>query len=363
MKAVSFTISKQVSTTPARLGILKTAHGSVQTPAFMPVGTRGVIKSLTFRQLQDLGVAIWLANSYHLSLRPGIEVISEAGGLHAFTGWSGPLASDSGGFQIFSQANLRQITDQGVLFQSYIDGSSHFLGPQESMMLQKALGADLVMCFDHFGDDVSAVQNTISWAKSCRAFELMPHQALFGIVQGGSNQLLRQTCAGELVKIGFDGYAIGGLMSRGSKHDAFSQLTLLDGLLPKEAPRYLMGVGSPRDIIEAVLRGVDLFDCVIPTRNGRRGVAYTWQGRLQLKSARYTRDFSPLDHETPSDAAEHSKAYIRHLLNVDEITGMTLLTIQNLAFYQSFMQRLQESIKEETLPEFYKLICSLYPTL
>lgn len=368
MPHCSFSLLHKVSSSKARLGRLETAHGVIDTPMFMPVGTRGAVKALTEQQVREAGAQIILGNTYHLMLRPGADLIERAGGLHAFTGWKGPILTDSGGFQVFSLANLRKMTEVGVVFKSHIDGSTHFLGPEESMNIQRALGADIVMCFDECPpSDASAeaisqaVARTIRWAEQCRSVHLRDHQNLFGIVQGGVIPELRRACAESLTQIDFEGFAIGGLSVGESAQEMYATIEATEPYLPEHKPRYLMGVGTPRNLFEAVLRGVDLFDCVMPTRNARRGTAFTWQGKLAITAARYSEDFSPLDPELNAYPSQFSKAYIRHLFNVHELTAMTLLTMQNIAFYLDFMRQLREAIRTETLDAFRLKVDALYP--
>lgn len=368
MSALRFNIHKIDEHSKARLGTIETVHGHIETPVFMPVGTRGAVKTLTNQQLLDINTQIILGNTYHLMLRPGIEILQKAGGLHAFMNWHRPILTDSGGFQVFSLAELNKITESGVHFQSHIDGSKHFLGPYESMHIQKIIGSDIVMAFDEctpYPCERIKVENSLErthrWARVCRDYALQAHQNLFGIVQGGVHADLRELSAKTLAGMNFEGYAIGGL----SVGEPFSIMyEVIDNtvpFMPVEKPRYLMGVGTPRNIIESVMRGVDMFDCVMPTRNARNGTAFTWAGKIQIKAARYAQDFTPLDPETPSYTSQFSKAYLRHLLNVDEITGLTLVTLQNLAFYLDFMQKLREAIKNDTLTDFYQKVCALYP--
>lgn len=365
---MKFTLSKTADGCKARLGTIETAHGVIETPAFMPVGTRGAVKTLTNQHLLDIGAQIILGNTYHLMLRPGMDIIERAGGLHHFMNWQLPLLTDSGGFQVFSLAGLNQITEEGVHFQSHIDGSKHFLGPHESMQIQKILGSDIVMAFDECSpypcerENVEkACQRTHRWAAQCREFPLQPHQNLFGIVQGGTYTDLRQQSAIAVTQLDFDGYAIGGLSVGEPMEMMQGLIDAVEPFLPQNKPRYLMGVGTPRNIIEAVMRGVDMFDCVMPTRNARNGTAFTWSGKISIKAGRYADDFTPLDPLTSCYTSQFTKAYIRHLLNVDEITGLTLVSLQNLAFYLDFMRQLRQSIGNGTLPEFYQRICALYP--
>lgn len=368
MSSLKFNIHKTHSQSKARIGTLETAHGVIETPIFMPVGTRAAVKTLTNQQLLDINAQIILANTYHLMLRPGIEVLQKADGLHAFMNWQRPILTDSGGFQVFSLAELNKITDHGVHFQSHIDGSRHFLGPDESMQIQKVIGSDIVMAFDECTPYPcernvveASLERTHRWALRCRNYELQPHQTLFGIIQGGVYADLRQQSAKMLASMNFEGYAIGGLSVGEPAASMYEMIDQTVPFMPIDKPRYLMGVGTPRNIIESVMRGIDMFDCVMPTRNARNGTAFTWSGKIQIKAARYANDFTPLDPETPSYTSQFSKAYLRHLLNVDEITGLTLVTLQNLAFYLDFMRRLREAIQNDTLTGFYQKICALYP--
>lgn len=365
---MKFTLHKKDETSQARLGTIETAHGAIDTPIFMPVGTRGAVKTLTTKQLYEIDASIILGNTYHLMLKPGVEILEKAGGLHSFMRWDRPILTDSGGFQVFSLSSLNKITEEGVFFRSHIDGSKHFLGPVESMSIQKSIGSDIVMAFDECSpypcertELIKAMERTHRWAKICRDYPLSPHQALFGIVQGGVHADLRQQSAQALTSIPFDGYAIGGLSVGEPAPLMYSTLEHTIPFLPEEKPRYLMGVGTPRNLIESVMRGIDMFDCVMPTRNARNGTAYTWQGKVVIKAGRYADDMSPLDPELDCEASKYSKAYVRHLLNVDEITGLTLISMQNLSFYLDFMRQLRQSIKEGTLLSFYERICKLYP--
>lgn len=368
MASLKFTIHKTDSQCKARLGTLETAHGVIETPIFMPVGTRAAVKTVTNQQLVDINAQIILANTYHLMLKPGAEILQKAGGLHKFMNWDRPILTDSGGFQVFSLSGLNKITEEGVHFQSHIDGSRHFLGPEESMFVQKAIGADIVMNFDDCAPYPcerprleAALERTHRWAKRCRDYELLPHQNLFGIIQGGVHADLRQQSAKVLSTMNFEGYAIGGLSVGEPAPIMYDVIEHTEPFMPKEKPRYLMGVGTPRNLIESVMRGIDMFDCVMPTRNARNGTAFTWAGKIQIKAARYSSDFTPLDPETPCYTSQFSKAYIRHLINVDEVTGLTLVTLQNLAFYLDFMQKLREAIKNDTLQQFYNKVCAVYP--
>lgn len=365
---MKFTVHQSDSNSSARTGTLETSHGNIETPVFMPVGTRGSVKTLTNQHLLDLDARIILGNTYHLMLRPGMEIVEKAGGLHSFMNWDRPILTDSGGFQVFSLSNLNKISEEGVEFQSHIDGKRFFLGPNESMLIQKTLGSDIVMAFDQCApypstrsELESALERTDRWAKICRDFPLQSHQNLFAITQGGMEPDLRRQSTETLVNMDFDGYAIGGLSVGEPAEMMYEMIEVSDPLLPKDKPRYLMGVGTPRNIIEAVMRGVDMFDCVMPTRNARNGTAFTWSGKIHIKAGRYADDFTPLDPELDCYTSQFSKAYLRHLLNVDEVTGLTLVTIQNIGFYLDFMQKLRDSIKNGTLDQFYQKICTIYP--
>ena len=353
----------------ARLGVLKTDHGIFETPVFMPVGTRAAVKTLTPQNLIEMNAGIILANTYHLMLRPGREIIKAAGGLHNFMNWPRPILTDSGGFQVFSLSSLNKISDEGVTFKSHIDGKEYFLGPRESMAVQRDLGADIVMAFDEcppypcsYDKAAESLERTLKWEKICLEEGLQSHQNLFAIVQGSNYGDLRRASAQALRELPFAGYALGGLSVGEPAELMYEMIEATEDSLPFEKPRYLMGVGTPRNIIEAVIRGVDMFDCVMPTRNARNGTAFTWSGKINIKAGKYARDFTPLDAKLDCYTSQFSKAYIRHLLNVDEITGLTLVTIQNLAFYLDFMFSLRQAIADDSLGEFYKDVCAIYPS-
>lgn len=337
-----------------------TAHGAVETPAFMPVGTQGTVKTLEPRDLRDLNVGMILGNTYHLLLRPGNETIEVCGGLHKFMGWDGPILTDSGGFQVFSLGHLRKITDDGVEFNSHIDGSRVFLGPRESMNTQRILGSDVAMCFDECIPypctpeyACKSVAKTLLWAALCASQERAPGQLVFGIGQGGVFSELRASCARGLVDIGFDGYGIGGV-SVGEPENV-----LLKGVeestvhLPEDKPRYLMGVGDRLQIVEAVARGVDMFDCVIPTRHARNGSAFTQDGTVQVKAGRYKQDTRPVEEGCDCECCRNfTRAYVRHLLNTGEILGVRLLTLHNIHRYMTFMRDLRQSLENGDFDEF-----------
>ncbi len=339
----------------ARRGRIETAHGVVDTPAFIPVGTRGTVKSLTPADLRETGAQIVLANTYHLFLRPGHELVRELGGLHRFMAWDGPILTDSGGFQVFSLAKLRKITGDGVRFRSPIDGSERFLSPELVIEIQRALGADIIHpldeCLAHPATREQTEQSltlTLTWARRSQAAHRQAQpaaQALFGIVQGGAYEELRRHAVEETVAIGFDGYAIGG-MAVGEPKPLMLDLTeLTASLLPVGQPRYLMGIGKPPDLVESVARGVDIFDCVLPTRNARNGQAFTWDGALALKQARFRRDARPLDDACGCYTCRHfSRAYVRHLFVSGELLAYRLLTLHNLVYFQSLVAGMREAI-------------------
>ena len=357
------TIKFEISATNgnARRGALHLAHGVVNTPAFMPVGTAATVKAMLPENVAQTGAEIILGNTYHLMLRPGAERIAKLGGLHKFMNWSGPILTDSGGYQVMSLSELRKLDENGVTFRSHIDGSYHTLTPERSIEVQHLLGADVTMCFDECPpfpcekDDVARATNlSMRWAKRSKdAFTPRPGYALFGINQGGVHEDLREQSAKELIEIGFDGYAIGGLAVGEGREKMFAALDVTTPHLPHERPRYLMGVGKPQDIVGAVLRGVDMFDCVLPTRSGRNGQAFTRRGPINIRNARHTDDPRPLDEACTCPAcSQYSRAYLRHLFQADEILGATLLTWHNLHYYQELMAGLRDAISNATLGEF-----------
>jgi queuine tRNA-ribosyltransferase len=336
----------------ARTGRLVTPHGAVATPAFMPVGTYGAVKSVTPDEVRQCGAEILLSNTYHLWLRPGHDVVRELGGLHRFMGWDGPILTDSGGFQVLSLAKLNRIEEQGVVFRSHLDGSERTLTPEVSMEVQAALGSDVAMALDVCAPlpapreaIEAAVARTTRWARRSREAWSGPG-TLWGIVQGGTFADLRERSARELCEIGFSGYAIGGV-SVGESRETFDETVRSSaGLLPADRPRYLMGVGRPADLVRAVAAGVDLFDCVMPTRNARNGSLFTREGRIQIKRAEYRRDARPIEEGCPCEACRrYSRAYLRHLFVSDEILGHRLNTLHNLTFYLSLMRRMREAIE------------------
>ena len=345
----------------ARTGEIRMPRGVIRTPAFMPVGTAGTVKAMYPDQVKVLGADVVLGNTYHLMLRPGAERVARLGGLHAFMNWPYPILTDSGGFQVMSLAGLRKIEESGVTFQSHIDGSRHVLTPERSIEIQGLLGSDIQMQLDECvklpaSEEVvaKAMHLSLRWAERCKiAFGEQPGKAMFGIVQGGDVPHLRVESARELVGLDLKGYAIGGLAVGEPQHVMLAMIETVEPHLPREKPRYLMGVGTPDDIVEAVRRGVDMFDCVMPTRAGRHGMAYTRAGRLNLKNARYAEDLSPLDPESTCPASNsYSRAYLHHLVRANEILAMMLLTWNNLAYYQDLMAGLRKAIREERLEDF-----------
>jgi queuine tRNA-ribosyltransferase len=337
----------------ARAGRLVTPHGEVATPVFMPVGTAAAVKAVLHRDLAEIGARILLANTYHLMLRPGDALVASLGGLHGFTGWSGPFLTDSGGYQVFSLAALRKLDEEGVVFQSHIDGSEHLLSPERSMAIQQNLGADIAMAFDECppGDaprDVveAATARTTRWARRSRDAHARADQWLFGIVQGGVHLDLRAESARALVELDFPGYAVGGLAVGEAKPGRDRVLEEVDALLPAERPRYLMGVGTPEDLIDAVACGIDMFDCVLPTRNARNGQLFTSRGRISIRSARYRDDPRPPDPDCRCYTCRTaSRAYLRHLHLAGEMTAATLMSLHNLFYYLDMMEKLRQSIR------------------
>ncbi|NLJ24393.1 MAG: tRNA guanosine(34) transglycosylase Tgt [Firmicutes bacterium] len=360
MRPVEFDVTYESRNTWARLGTLKTNHGVTQTPVFMPVGTQATVKATSPRELVEVGAHIILANTYHLYLRPGHRLVEESGGLHRFMAWNRSILTDSGGFQVFSLGDLRKITEEGVAFRSHLDGSKHFISPEVSMEIQMALGADIAMAFDECAPYPADYQYTKDstlltsrWARRCQAAHTREEQALFGIVQGGMYADLRKQSADDLVSLDFPGYGIGGLSVGEPKELMYELLEVTVPHLPKEKPRYLMGVGSPDCLIEGVSRGIDMFDCVLPTRIARHGTVFTRNGTMTIRNAAYSRDFIPIEPECECYTCQHfSRAYIRHLLNTGEILGVRLTTIHNLHFLLRLMEEIREHIAGDTLPEF-----------
>ena len=370
-----FKLIDQDDKTNARRGKLSTARGEINTPCFMPVGTQATVKTLSPQDLADAGAEIILANAYHLFLRPGMEVIRKAGGLHNFMGWPKPILTDSGGYQIFSLALLRKVSENGVEFQSHIDGFRHFLTPEDVIGIEQGLGSDIIMPLDdcvHYPCEKDyaeiALKRTIDWAKRSKiAIGRQPaagskkQQLLFGIVQGATYEDLRRTCAQEITGIGFDGYALGGLSVGEPKNLMYNMAALVVEFLPKDRPRYMMGVGLPEDIIEAVDLGVDMFDCVAPTRYGRNGTAFTSAGKMTVRNALYSEDFRPLDAECGCYTCKNfSRAYLRHLFNTSELLGLRLVSLHNVYFYLEMMRNIRAAIEKDNFSEFKQEFLSKY---
>lgn len=363
MYAVKYELIKTCKQTGARLGRLHTPHGVIETPIFMPVGTQATVKAMTPEELKEIGSQIILSNTYHLYMRPGHDLIERAGGLHKFMNWDKPILTDSGGFQVFSLGPLRKIKEEGVEFRSHLDGSKHFLSPEKATEIQNALGSDIIMAFDEcapYPADRQYVKNSLErttrWLERCKAAHKYPEkQALFGIVQGGMYRELREQSAKEITAIDLPGYAIGGLSVGEPKDMMYEVLDYTVPLLPEDKPRYLMGVGSPDDLLEGVLRGIDMFDCVLPTRIARNGTAMTSQGKVVVRNASYAEDFTSLDSECDCYTCKnYTKAYLRHLIKCNEILGARLLTIHNLHFLLKMMENVREAIKEDRLLDYKK---------
>ncbi|UCF42504.1 MAG: tRNA guanosine(34) transglycosylase Tgt [Planctomycetota bacterium] len=350
----SFEVLRPDSGTAARRGLLRTTHGDVATPAFCPVGTVGAVKGVTPRELKETGADIILANTYHLLLRPGVKTVEELGGLHKFMSWEGPILTDSGGYQVFSLGSLTKIDDDGVEFSSHVDGAKVYLSAEIATRIQNQLGGDVIMCLDEcvcFGCEEAqlrrAADRTICWARQCRQAHTNSQQLLFGVVQGGIDLPLRTQCVSELVKLDFDGYAIGGL-SVGEGHEAMIKtVSHTATLLPEDKPRYLMGVGTPADIVAAVMAGVDIFDCVLPTRNGRNAFAFTENGPIRLRNNARANDPKPVEGGCDCYCCKNfSRGTIRHFFNVSEMLGPVLLSLHNLRFYQRLMAQIRQAIEK-----------------
>ena len=357
---MEFTLLKKDPASEARLGKIITDHGKVDTPVFMPVGTQGTVKSLVPEMLREAGVEMVLSNTYHLYLRPGHEIIHELGGLHRFMQWHGPILTDSGGFQVYSLAPLRKVTAEGVIFRSHIDGSKHFISPRLAVEIQEALGSDIMMCLDEcppypttFADAEKSLALTTQWAKESRYVKQCSRQALFGIVQGGCYPELRQRAVRELINIGFDGYALGGLSVGEPKESMFELIRDFTPLLPENSPRYLMGAGTPDDIVVCVGYGIDMFDCVMPTRCARHGLLFTNEEKVVIRNARYRKDEAPVDLSCDCHTCRnYSRAYLRHLFAAKEILAMILSTIHNVRYYMRLMERIREAIEGGRYAEF-----------
>jgi queuine tRNA-ribosyltransferase len=358
---LSFGFDLQKTDGSARAGLIRTDHGVIETPVFLPIGTQGTVKSIEPRELDEIGAEIVLGNTYHLSLRPGEEILKQAGGLHRFIGWKKPILTDSGGFQVFSLEGLREVSEAGVRFQSHLDGSLLFFSPERVIELERSIGADIIMVLDECSPNPcayeharEAMQRTIRWAEqSVTTFAERPElygygQVMFGIVQGSTYTDLREECLQKLVEMDFSGYAIGGLAVGETENDMYEISQYCTERLPAEKPRYLMGVGTPENLLESIERGCDMFDCVLPTRNGRNGMAFTGKGRLTLKNSGFKDDFQPLDAECKCYTCQNfSRAYLRHLFQCKEILGMQLLTLHNLSFYLTLMLQAREAIRQE----------------
>ncbi|KXO17196.1 tRNA guanosine(34) transglycosylase Tgt [Peptoniphilus sp. GNH] len=356
-----YELIKESKECKARLGKIYTDHGVIDTPIFMPVGTRGTVKTMTPEELKEINAQIILGNTYHLFLRPGTDILEKAGGLHKFMNWDRPILTDSGGFQVFSLAANRKIKEEGVNFRSHIDGSEQFISPEKSIDIQNAIGSDIMMCFDEcapYPSSYEYIENSMNrtsrWAKRCKDHHKnVEHQALFGIVQGGMYKDLRKQSAEYLVDLDFPGYSVGGLSVGEPLELMCDILDYTVDFLPKSKPRYLMGVGTPDYLFEAVIRGIDMADCVLPTRVARNGTAMTSHGRFVAKAARYKEDFGPIDPECDCYTCKnYSRAYIRHLLSVDEILGMRLLSYHNLYFLLKLMENIRQAIAGDYLLEF-----------
>ncbi|MBA7561836.1 Queuine tRNA-ribosyltransferase [subsurface metagenome] len=352
----SFEVLHKDTHSSARRGLLTTAHGKVETPVFMPVGTAGAVKGITPAQIKQSGAEIILGNTYHLMLRPGVETVEKIGGLHKLMAWDKPILTDSGGYQVFSLNSLTKIDNDGVEFSSHIDGTKFYLNPETATKIQNRLGADIIMCLDQCTpypceDDMfaKAIERTIRWAKKCRDAHTNKNRMLFGIVQGGIDLQTRTRCASELVKMDFDGYAIGGLSVGEGHENMVKTVEHTAGLLPEHLPRYLMGVGTPADIIAAVKAGIDMFDCVLPTRNGRNAYAFTENGPLRLRNSSHIADTTPIEAGCDCYCCSNfTRATIRHFFNVSEMLGPILVSIHNLRFYQRLMAEIRREIEKNT---------------
>ncbi|TSK08062.1 MAG: tRNA guanosine(34) transglycosylase Tgt [Geobacter sp.] len=362
MAAISFELIKKDPGCAARLGSLTTTHGRIETPIFMPVGTQATVKAMTPEELVEVGSQIILANTYHLYLRPGHELIGRLGGLHRFMHWDRPMLTDSGGFQVFSLGELRKISEEGVKFRSHIDGSRHFISPEVSIAIQEALGADIAMCFDECPPYPAerryvekSLELTTRWARRCKDAHKREDQALFGIVQGGMHGDLRRESAKQITDIGFDGYALGGLSVGEEKEVMHGMMQECSDILPENAPRYIMGIGAPEDLVEAVYNGFDMFDCVMPTRNARNGALFTSFGRINIKGAQFAEDQGPIDPLCDCYVCRnYSRAYLRHLYRSQEILASRLNSWHNLHFFLNLMKQVREAIGKGEFVQFRK---------
>ena len=361
MSKIKYELIKKEAHTQARLGKLYTNHGVYETPMFMPVGTQATVKTLAPEELKKVGSGIILANTYHLWLRPGEDIIAEAGGLHKFMNYDGPILTDSGGFQVFSLANPKNISEEGVMFKNHLNGDKMLLTPEKSIAIQNKLDSDIAMSFDEcppasasYEYMENSIKRTLRWAKRGKEAHNNPHQALFGIVQGGAYKDLRKSSAIKTVELDFDGYSIGGVANDNeSKEDMYKAIEYSTPYLPADKVRYLMGVGEPKDIIEGVIRGVDIFDCVLPTRLARHGHAFTKYGKINLKNAKFKKDFTPIDETCDCYACQnYTKAYIKHLINANETFGARLISLHNIRFLIKLTEDLKEAIKNDNIMEF-----------
>ena len=358
----TFNVLHQDASSRARLGSLKTVHGEIETPIFMPVGTNATVKAMTPADLMAVNAQIILANTYHLYLRPGHRLVEKMGGLHRFMNWERPILTDSGGFQVFSLGELRKIDENGVKFQSHLDGSYHILTPELAIQIQEALGADIIMCFDECPPATAdyeyvrrSLELTTRWAQRCKDAHGREGQQLFGIIQGGMHHDLRARSLNEICSIGFDGYALGGLSVGEEKEQMYGVMECCAPLMPQDAPRYIMGIGAPEDLIEAVWHGFDMFDCVMPTRNARNGMLFSSQGRINIKAKIYEEDEGPLDPECGCYVCRnYSRAYLRHLYRAGEILSSNLNTYHNLYYYLDLMQRVRKAIRDNSYTMFRK---------
>ena len=366
-QAIEYELLHEDKQTGARRGIVHTPHGDIQTPVFMPVGTQATVKSMTPEELKEIGAQIILSNTYHLYLRPGEKIVKEAGGLHKFMNWDKPILTDCGGFQVFSLSDLRTISEDGVEFKSHLDGSKHFFTPEKVMQIEEDLGADIIMSFDEccpypstYEYTKNSMERTTRWAKRCKsAHKNTDKQGLFGIIQGGFYKDLRKKSAEDLIALDFPGYAVGGISVGEPKEEFLDILRYVTPLMPKDKQRYLMGVGTPDYLIEAAIAGIDMCDCVLPTRIARNGTAMTWNGKVVVRNATYERDFTPLDPECDCYTCRtYTRSYIRHLIKCNEILGVRLLSIHNLYFLTKLMERVRMEIENDNLAsfrdEFYK---------
>lgn len=367
--AVTYEPIKTCKQTGARRGRVHTPHGTIETPCFMPVGTQATVKGMSPDELKEMDAQIILSNTYHLYLRPGHELIKEAGGLHGFMNWDRPILTDSGGFQVFSLSSLRKITEEGVEFRSHIDGSKKFLSPEKAIQIENALGADIIMAFDEcipypadYDYAKRSLERTTRWAKCCKdTHKDIERQSLFGIIQGGMYEDLRKQSAEEIISLDFPGYAIGGLSVGEPAEEMFRILEFTAPLLPKDKPRYVMGVGTPDYLLEGAHRGIDMFDCVLPTRIGRNGTVMTSSGKMIVRDAKYSKDFRPIDSQCSCYVCRNfSRAYIRHLLKVREVLGIRLTTWHNLHFLLELMRNVRKAIEEDRLLDYKKEFYSAF---